>query len=298
MQRVSAIIGRPDFKPSVAVQTVHTVADAQTQIRAWQAAGERVAVVPTMGNLHAGHLALVAEGRRHAARVVTSVFVNPTQFGPNEDYGRYPRTLDADRSALAGAGCDLLFAPDVAQMYPLGAEGGFRVTAPAALANTLCGAFRPGHFDGVATVVLKLFQAMPGDVAVFGEKDFQQLLVIRRMVADLLLPITIIGLPTVREADGLALSSRNQYLSAEERPTAATIYRTLQQMAAGWQAGRSADALDAEAAAALTAAGFRVDYASLRRVADLGTPAPGEADVVALIAARLGSTRLIDNLRV
>jgi pantoate--beta-alanine ligase len=280
------------------MQTVHTVAEVRTQIRAWQAAGERVAVVPTMGNLHAGHLALIAEGRRRAARVVGSVFVNPTQFGPNEDYGRYPRTLDADRIALAGAGCDLLFAPDVAEMYPLGAGAGFRVMAPAALADTLCGSFRPGHFDGVATVVLKLFQAMPGDVAVFGEKDFQQLLVIRRMVADLLLPIEIVGLPTVREADGLALSSRNQYLGADERLTAAAIYRTLQQMAAGWRAGRHAADLEAHATETLTALGFRVDYASLRRSADLSVPVAGEPDVVALIAARLGSTRLIDNLRV
>lgn len=278
--------------------TVHTVAEAQSQIRRWQAAGERVAVVPTMGNLHAGHLALVAEGQRRADRVVTSVFVNPTQFGPNEDYGRYPRTLPADQAALAAAGCDLLFAPDVAAMYPLGADGGYRVQVPAALSGILCGAFRPGHFDGVATVVLKLFQAMPGNVAVFGEKDFQQLLVIRRMVADLLLPIEVVGLPTVREADGLALSSRNQYLSPTERVTAAAIHRTLQQLAAGWRAGGEPEALEAAATAALIAAGFRVDYASLRRASDLGAPRPHEADVVALIAARLGSTRLIDNLRV
>lgn len=278
--------------------TVHTVAEVQTQIRAWQAAGERVAVVPTMGNLHAGHLALVAEGRRRATRVVSSVFVNPTQFGPNEDYGRYPRTLEADRAALAGAGCDLLFAPDVAQMYPLGPEGGFRVQVPASLSGILCGAFRPGHFDGVATVVLKLFQAMPGEVAVFGEKDFQQLLVIRRMAAELLLPIEIVGLPTVREPDGLALSSRNQYLSPDERRTAARIHAALQAMAAGWRAGQARDTIEAEAGDALASAGFRVDYASLCRTADLGEPAPGEAGVVALIAARLGQTRLIDNLRV
>lgn len=280
------------------MQTVHTVAAVQTQIRAWQAAGERVAIVPTMGNLHAGHLALIAEGRRRAARVVTSVFVNPTQFGPNEDYGRYPRTLAADQAALDGAACDLLFAPDVAQMYPLGADGGYRVQVPTALSGILCGAFRPGHFDGVATVVLKLFQAMPGDVAIFGEKDFQQLLVIRRMVADLLLPIEIVGLPTVREADGLALSSRNQYLSAAERQTAAAIHRTLQQMAAGWRQGATATVLEAEAAEALGALGFRVDYATLRRATDLGAAMAGDGDVVALIAARLGSTRLIDNLRV
>lgn len=278
--------------------TVHTVAESRAQIRAWQAAGERVAVVPTMGNLHDGHLALVAEGRRRATRVVTSVFVNPTQFGPNEDYGRYPRTLEADRSALASAGCDLLFAPEVAQMYPLGADGGFRVQAPASLSGILCGAFRPGHFDGVATVVLKLFQAMPGDVAIFGEKDFQQLLVIRRMVAELLLPIEIVGLPTVREPDGLALSSRNQYLDPAERQTAASIHRELQRMATGWKAGEPAAAIEARALESLEAICFRVDYASLRRAADLGLPEPGEAGVVALIAARLGSTRLIDNLRI
>lgn len=278
--------------------TVHTVAEARAQIRRWQAAGERVAVVPTMGNLHAGHLALVAEGQRRATRVVTSVFVNPTQFGPNEDYGRYPRTLAADGAALAAASCDLLYAPDVDQMYPLGADAGFRVQAPAALSGILCGAFRPGHFDGVATVVLKLFQAMPGDVAIFGEKDFQQLLVIRRMVADLLLPIEIVGLPTVRESDGLALSSRNQYLSAEERQTAAAIHRTLQQMASGWRRGERAEVIEAEAAEVLGALGFRVDYASLRRATDLSAVAAGDREVVALIAARLGSTRLIDNLRV
>lgn len=276
----------------------HSVAETRAQIRAWQAAGERVAVVPTMGNLHAGHLALVAAGRKHARRVVTSVFVNPTQFGPNEDYGRYPRTLEADGRALQAAACDLLYAPDVAQMYPLGADAGFRVKAPAVLADVLCGAFRPGHFDGVATVVLKLFQAMPGDVAVFGEKDFQQLMVIRRMVADLLLPIEIVGLPTVREADGLALSSRNQYLSATERQTATRIYQQLQHMAARWRAGHSGLVIETEARTALEAAGFKVDYASLRRSADLGAPAPAEPEVIALVAARLGSTRLIDNLRV
>lgn len=278
--------------------TVHTVAEACGRVRAWQAAGDRVAVVPTMGNLHAGHLALVAEGRRRAARVVASVFVNPTQFGPSEDYGRYPRTLAADAAALAGAGCDLLFAPDVAQMYPLGPGGGFAVQAPAALAGTLCGAFRPGHFDGVATVVLKLFQAMPGNVAIFGEKDFQQLMVIRRMVADLLLPIEIVGLPTVREADGLALSSRNQYLSPEERVRAASIHACLRKMAADWRAGSGVAEVEATACATLEAAGFRVDYASLRRVGDLAPAVSGDSDVIALIAARLGATRLIDNLRV
>lgn len=275
----------------------HQPAEARAQIQAWRLAGETVAVVPTMGNLHAGHLALVAEGRRRARRVVVSVFVNPAQFGPNEDFDRYPRTLEADCAALQRADCDLLFAPAVDAMYPAGWVDMATVTAPRALTEILCGAFRPGHFDGVATVVVKLFHAMPGDLAIFGEKDFQQLMVVRRLVADLLMPIEIVGLPTVRDSDGLALSSRNQYLDPIERERAGLIHRTLREMIARWHAGAELQQVESAARDALEFAGFRVDYTSLRRASDLGPVVRSDREVVALVAAWLGKTRLIDNLR-
>lgn len=277
---------------------LHSAQDLRAAVGRWRSAGLRVGFVPTMGNLHAGHFSLLQTAREHCDRVVASVFVNPTQFGPNEDFARYPRTLDADGQGLAEQGCDLLFAPDVATMYPFGTEGATRVEVKG-VTETLEGAFRPGHFAGVATVVLRLLNLVQADVAVFGRKDYQQLLTIRRLVADLCLPLQIVAAPTLREANGLAMSSRNQYLSAAERAQAGLIHQTLQQMRAAVERGDEAAAVEAAAQAALDGAGFRTDYAALRRAEDLALPEPGQRrGLVALIATRLGSTRLIDNLAI
>ena len=259
--------------------------------------GARVAFVPTMGNLHAGHYSLVRLAREKADLVVASVFVNPTQFGPNEDFARYPRTPDADRDGLADAGCDALFMPGVDEMYPGGTGDTVRVVVPA-LRDILEGAIRPGHFDGVATVVAKLFNLVQPDVAIFGRKDYQQLLVIRRMTRDLAYPIEIVDAPTARETNGLAMSSRNQYLDAAQRETAAVIHRTLQHMRDAVLAGEEKiTSIEETAVSELVAAGFRPDYAVIRRADDLAEVGEGEeAPLIALIAARAGSTRLIDNL--
>ena len=277
------------------IETITHLAALRERVRGWKRAGLRVGYVPTMVNLHAGHYSLVTLARRHADRVVSSVFVNPTQFGPNEDFTRYPRTPDADTAGLAAAGCDALWLPDVESMYPFGVELAAKVQVPGVSA-VLEGAFRPGHFDGVCTVVSRLFNQVLPDVAVFGNKDYQQLAVIRQMVADLQFPIDIVGGEIVREANGLAMSSRNQYLSDEERATAAAIHRTLLAMRAGILAGMPRARVEAEANAALRDAGFVPDYAAVRRP-DFSEPADREGGArVALIAARLGSTRLIDNL--
>ena len=277
------------------IEAITHLAALRERVRGWKRAGLRVGFVPTMGNLHAGHYSLVTLARRHADRVVSSVFVNPTQFGPNEDFTRYPRTPDADTAGLAAAGCDALWLPDVESMYPFGVELAAKVQVPGVSA-VLEGAFRPGHFDGVCTVVSRLFNQVLPDVAVFGNKDYQQLAVIRQMVADLQFPIDIVGGEIVREANGLAMSSRNQYLSDGERATAAAIHRTLLAMRAGILAGMPRVRVEAEANAALRDAGFVPDYAAVRRP-DFSEPADGEGGArVALIAARLGRTRLIDNL--
>lgn len=270
--------------------------DLHAAVDAWLRAGRRIALVPTMGNLHAGHHSLVALARRHADVVVASVFVNPTQFGPNEDFSRYPRTPEADAEGLAAHGCDLLYLPGVDELYPHGAERGVRVCVPD-LTDMLEGAIRPGHFDGVATVVAKLFNLARPHVAVFGQKDYQQLLVIRRLARDMGYPIEIVAAPILREANGLAMSSRNQYLDAGQRERAAAIQRTL-----AWMAGRLRDATDprerieAEAMRQLRESGFEPDYAAVRRAEDLGIPEPDDRDLVLLIAARMGTTRLIDNI--
>ncbi len=278
------------------MHTVTTIAEVRSLVAAWHAAGQRVAFVPTMGNLHAGHIHLVSEARRHADRVVASIFVNPLQFGVNEDFSAYPRTLAADQAELTAAGCDLLFAPGEQEMYPRGRDGLSFVEVPG-LSDILCGAFRPGHFRGVATVVSKLFNIVRPDVALFGEKDYQQLLVIRRMVRELNMGLEVVGVPTVREADGLAMSSRNGYLQADERKLATEVYATLQAVAAGLRGGvTDYAALEAEAVARLERAGFRPDYVSVRRAEDLVVPPAGEQRLVVLAAARLGKTRLIDNL--
>ncbi len=277
------------------MQTFTTVADLRAQVRAWKQAGLRVGFVPTMGNLHAGHFALVELARSHADRVIASVFVNPTQFGPNEDFARYPRTLQADAEGLAAHGCDGLFAPSVQEMYPYGAGHEVTVRVPG-ITTILDGAHRPGHFDGVATVVARLFNMVTPDLAVFGRKDYQQLQVIAYLVRDLAFPIRILAAPTVRAEDGLALSSRNQYLSVEQRRIAPQIHLTLQAMRDAVQAGQAPAQVEATAARRLAELGFVVDYAVIHR-ADLGLPAAGQREgLVGLIAARLGATRLIDNL--
>jgi len=280
------------------MQRVDSVSELRATVAGWRRAGLRVGLVPTMGNLHAGHFSLVSAARECCDRVVASVFVNPTQFGPNEDFSRYPRTLEADAQGLAGQGCDLLFAPAVEAMYPFGLGAATQVEVKG-VTETLEGAFRPGHFAGVATVVLRLLNLVQPDVALFGRKDYQQLLTIRRLVTDLGLPITIVDVPTVREPSGLAMSSRNQYLGADEREQAALIYATLQRMRAGVAAGEPVDAVEHAATVALEAAGFRVDYAAVRDAGDLMPPAAGRRQgLIGLIAARLGTTRLIDNLAI
>lgn len=277
------------------IETITALDLLRERIRGWKREGLRIGFVPTMGNLHAGHYSLVELARRHADKVVSSVFVNPTQFGPNEDFTRYPRTPDADTSGLQAAGCDALWLPDVAEMYPFGVELAANVHVPGVSA-VLEGAFRPGHFDGVCTVVSRLFNQVQPDVAVFGRKDFQQLAVIRQMVADLHFPIEIVGGEIVREANGLAMSSRNQYLSAAERAQAATIHRSLAALRDAIVAGTPRLEAEAEADAVLREAGFDPDYIVVRRP-DFSEPADGEAGArVALVAARLGRTRLIDNL--
>ncbi|MEB1528706.1 pantoate--beta-alanine ligase [Xanthomonas sp. WHRI 7945] len=276
------------------IETITDLARLRAVVSGWKRQGLRVAFVPTMGNLHAGHFSLVMLARQYADRVVSSVFVNPTQFGPNEDFTRYPRTPEADTSGLEDAGCDALWLPTVESMYPLGVELALRMHTPG-VSEVLEGACRPGHFDGVCTVVARLFNQVQPDLAAFGKKDYQQLAVIRQMVADLAFPIEILGGSIVREADGLAMSSRNQYLSAEERPRAAQIRQTLLAMRDGHLAGTPRAEIEAAATRQLQDAGFDVDYTVLR-LPDLSEPHDQEGPRVALIAARLGRTRLIDNL--
>lgn len=277
---------------------VESIQELRAIVQAWRRAGDRTAFVPTMGNLHAGHIELVRQARGLADRVVVSIFVNPLQFGVNEDFASYPRTLDEDRQQLGQVGTDLVFIPAVATVYPDGQEVQTRVLVPG-LSGILCGASRPGHFEGVATVVCKLFNLVQPDLAVFGEKDFQQLSIIRRMVRDLCLPIEILGVPTVREVDGLAMSSRNGYLTPSERRQAPALYRVLRGLAEHVRAGdRGFPRLEREGIEALTAEGFRPDYLSLRRIEDLQPPGVDDQRLILLAAAFLGRTRLIDNLRV
>lgn len=281
---------------SRSLQRAVEVGDLRRVIAGWRTSGERIGFVPTMGNLHAGHLDLVAEARRRADRCVVSIFVNPMQFGQGEDYDAYPRTLQADEEKLQAAGADLLFAPAVKTVYPAGAERQTRVEVPG-ISDILCGASRAGHFVGVATVVCKLFNMVQPDLAVFGEKDYQQLMVIRRMAADLAIPVEIVGKATVREADGLAMSSRNGYLSPEQRRVAPGLYRTLQAAASAIEGGeRDFAGLERNALKSLQSLGFRPDYFSIRQALDLAAPGPDDAPLVILAAAYLGSTRLIDNL--
>lgn len=278
------------------MRTVADLRSLRASVQAWEKDGHRVGFVPTLGNLHAGHYSLVELARRHADRVVVSVFVNPTQFGPDEDYTRYPRTLAEDSVGLVEHQCDLLFAPTVETMYPFGLEQALRIHVPD-ISDTLEGAHRPGHFDGVATVVAKLLMMVEPDLAVFGAKDWQQLLVVRRLVRELALTVEIVAGSIVREADGVALSSRNRYLDAHQRARAPQLHETLQWMRESLAEGHALKAIEGAATRRLERAGFVPDYTVVRRAEDLGIPAGDErAGLMALVAAKLGDTRLIDNL--
>lgn len=276
----------------------NSVDELRAVVAGWRRAGETISFVPTMGNLHDGHITLLLKARELASRSVVSIFVNPIQFGRGEDYAKYPSTLESDKQKLQAAGLDLLFAPDLNELYPGGIEEDTRVTVPG-LSSILCGQYRPGHFSGVATVVTKLLMNVQPDLALFGDKDYQQVMVIKQMVHDLLMPVKIVGQPIVREADGLAMSSRNSYLNAAERALAPQIFqamnrareKTLLQNA-------SLIAIETAGMAELAAAGFRPEYFSIRRAQDLSAPQVGDTTLQLLVAAWLGPARLIDNLRI
>ena len=271
--------------------------ELREQVLHWRRKGERIAFVPTMGNLHAGHGSLVSRAAQLADHVIVSIFVNPLQFGPNEDFAAYPRTPEDDKSLLRSLHVELLFAPEVQDIYPQGQESTARVHVPG-LEDILCGAFRPGHFMGVATVVTKLLNLVQPDVALFGEKDFQQLMIIRRAATDLCMPVEIVGVPTTREADGLAMSSRNRYLLPEQRAVAPKIFEALERARVAVEAGSTDFAgLEKAGADALTQAGFRPDYFSIRDAHTLQQPNGLSKDMVVLTAARIGRARLIDNVR-
>lgn len=280
------------------MNVVKTIADLRAAVTRARGEGKRIGFVPTMGNLHAGHVALIKKAGQRADFVVASIFVNPLQFGPNEDLASYPRTLTADQEKLFEAGCHLLFAPSVEEMYPHGQASQTIVRVPG-VSEGLCGGSRPGHFDGVSTVVSKLFNMVLPDLAVFGQKDFQQLAVIRTMVRDLNMPVQIIGEPIVRAEDGLALSSRNGYLTADQRSTAPVLFRTLQQLADAIRNGeRDYPALLASGHQQLQTAGLRPDYLEVRNALDLSPVIADSRELVILAAAYLGKTRLLDNLLV
>ncbi len=294
---VSRVSSRPSSDP-VSPPVLDRPADLRARVRAWRAAGESVALVPTMGDLHEGHLTLVDAARERAQHVVASVFVNPLQFGPGEDYQDYPRRLEDDAARLGERGADLVFAPTVESLYPHGTEAAVRVHVPA-FEDILCGAARPGHFTGVATVVAKLFNIAEPDIAVFGQKDYQQLLLIRRLVSDLDFPIDVVGMPTVRESDGVAMSSRNGYLDADQRRAAPALYAALRAVAGRLGRGeRDFGRLERDACVELEGAGMQPEYVAIRMAEDLARP-PADAaltDLRILAAARLGRARLIDNI--
>lgn len=280
------------------MKTVHTISELRTLVNEQKLAGKRVGFVPTMGNLHEGHLSLIDRSKEASEYVVASIFVNPMQFGANEDLDAYPRTLARDTELLSSRGCDLLFAPNVGEIYPNGTEDETKVEVPA-LGDFHCGASRPGHFIGVATVVTKLFNMVQPDVAVFGEKDFQQLAVIRKMTLDLCLPIQIIGVPTSREESGLARSSRNGYLSEEEKAQATTLYRVISDCKADLE-NTDITLQDAQAKAVneLQSKGFKIDYCNFANPVTLKPSQESDKELVILVAAWLGTPRLIDNVSV
>lgn len=277
------------------MQIIEKTVELRAELNRWRQQGQTIALVPTMGNLHRGHLCLIEAAVAHADKIIASIFVNPTQFGEGEDFAAYPRTMDEDVRKLGLRGTDVLFAPTVEQTYPHEFCTAIEVSG---LSNELCGQFRPGHFVGVATIVCKLFNMVQPDIAYFGEKDFQQLVVIRRMVEDLDFPIEIVGIPTVREEDGLALSSRNAYLDPEERKLAPVLYQTLCGAQRAIESGvidfRELERTQSER---LKDAGFKTDYFSIRRQYDLLLAQPGDRDLVVLVAAWLGKARLIDNIQ-
>lgn len=280
------------------METVHFIDSLRMQVATIRKAGERIALVPTMGNLHLGHLRLVEAAKSMAHRSIVSIFVNPLQFGSNEDLDSYPRTLEEDKHQLRQVGLDLLFVPSAREMYPQGTECATRVEVTN-LSHILCGASRPVHFAGVATVVTKLLNIVQPDIALFGEKDWQQLVVIRRLVADLDIPVEIIGVPTIREVDGLAMSSRNRYLSSSERAVAPILSATLQNAVELLKSGeQNYAAIEKEALKALRNVGFRPDYVAIRRADDLQKPDSKDTNLRILAAAWLGSARLIDNFPV
>lgn len=280
------------------METVFNTAELREIVAAWRRNGERIAFAPTMGNLHDGHISLLARAREIADRTIVSIFVNPIQFGKGEDYEKYPSTLEADQEKLSRCGLDVLFVPNLQELYPAGIEEDTRVTVPR-LSTILCGEFRPGHFFGVATVVTKLFFSVQPDYALFGEKDLQQLMVIRRMVDDLCIPVEIIGQPIVREPDGLAMSSRNSYLTDAERAVAPAIYQILK-MAAREVASGHADfrRIEANYLERLRNAGLKPEYFAIRRSADLDEAGNDDRELSILTAVWLGNARLIDNVQV
>jgi len=279
------------------MQHLQTIVTLRQALDAHRQQGQRIAVVPTMGNLHAGHIHLVEQARLHGDIVVCTIFVNPMQFGRNEDLDSYPRTLAADISKLQDAGCDLLFAPSVQEIYPQGLDQHTVVSVPQVSARH-CGASRPGHFDGVSTVVCKLFNLVQPHVALFGLKDYQQLMVIRKMVNDLCLRVELVGVPTQRESDGLALSSRNGYLNPEQRQIAPVLYQCLQQARDQLLQGEHFSTVESQASARLQQAGLRPDYVHVSHALTLDPAQSGDKELVILAAAWLGSTRLIDNIEV
>ena len=274
---------------------VHTKKELDEQLAEWRQHDDHIALVATMGNLHAGHISLVELAREHAERVVVSIFVNPTQFGEGEDFEEYPRTLERDTRRLKTSAADLIFAPSVETMYPFGLKDATTVSVPR-LTENFCGASRPGHFDGVTSVVARLFGLVQPDSAIFGQKDYQQQLVIRHMSRDLNLPVTIITGETIREEDGLAMSSRNQYLTDDERASAPVLFQVLSAVGSELQNGRrNFEELEAESIAKLGDAGFDVDYFSIRRAQNLEIPDRDCDELVVLAAAQMGNARLIDN---
>lgn len=278
------------------MRTVHTIKELRAMLRARRERGQKVAFVPTMGNLHQGHLELVHNARSQGDVVVTSIFVNPMQFGENEDLDAYPRTLAEDQKVLEEAGNDIIFAPSAREIYPAGMADQTRIVVPQ-LTEFHCGASRPGHFTGVATVVTMLFNIVQPDVAVFGEKDFQQLAVIRKLVRDLFLAVKIVGVETVREEDGLAMSSRNGFLAPEERERAPLLYRLLTETREAIEGGNlDFPALAEKAKQRLLEGGFQPDYFNIANSATLRPASPDDNDITILAAARLGKTRLIDNV--
>ena len=275
---------------------VSEIAAIRAQTKQWKTQGQSVAFVPTMGNLHAGHLSLVARARQLADRVVVSIFVNPLQFNENSDYETYPRSLAQDKESLQSAHTDVLFMPDINEIYPQGQDGSSKVIVPE-LSDLLEGACRPGHFTGVATVVNKLFNIVQPHVACFGEKDFQQLMLIRRMVEELNIPVDIVAVATLREDNGLAMSSRNNRLTESQRNTASALYQALQRIQKTLEQGdRGYLSLEKEALGGISQQGLEPEYVTIRRSFDLGLPTETDKELVILVAARLGDVRLIDNI--